>query len=155
MWKAFQRYRELDPEARKLFWRAVTLLPLVGVSLRVRGFQKTKENLAKKLPTGQVDPDSKTGNVEAVQMTCRMVKAGAHYGFGHPTCLAQSLVLWYLLQKQNIPTRFRIGVKKLTSKFEAHAWLEHEGVALNQTAEPHHHYAAFESEFSDLPGESA
>jgi hypothetical protein len=37
MWKAFQRYRQLDPGARELFWQAVVLLPSLAVSLRVRG----------------------------------------------------------------------------------------------------------------------
>jgi hypothetical protein len=85
-----------------------------------------------------------------------MVKAGAHYGLGHPTCLEQSLVLWYLLQRQRIPARFRIGVRTVAGKFEAHAWVEYEGTPLNQSEEElHQHYAAFEGEFSDLLEESA
>jgi len=83
-----------------------------------------------------------------------MVKAGAHYGLGHPTCLEQSLVLWYLLRERNISARLRVGVRKSAEKFEAHAWVEHDGVALNQSEEVHQHYAAFESEFAGLPGEN-
>lgn len=90
---------------------------------------------------------------ETVQKTCRMVKAAVHYGMGHPTCLEQALVLWYLLQGQGIPVRLRIGVRKLQEKFEAHAWVENEGVALSQVEEVHQHYAAFEGEFRELPGE--
>jgi hypothetical protein len=155
MWKAFQRYRKLDPEARKLFWQAVTLLPVVAVSLRLRGFQRTKEKLQRKLtPSHQgADPVARVGDV--LQKTCRMVSAAAYYGVGRPTCLGQSLALWYLLQKQGVATRLRIGVKKSPDKFEAHAWVEHDGVALNQDEAGHEHYAAFESEFSSLPGENA
>jgi len=155
MWKAFQRYRELDPEARKLFWRAVSLLPVVARSLRVHGFQRTKENLAKKLASGARSSTLPGASAEALKKTCRMVRAGAHYGWGNFTCLEQSLVLWYLLEKQGIPARLRIGVRKSPEKFEAHAWVEHDGVALNQNEEVHQHYAAFESEFSVLPGENA
>ena len=155
MWKAFQRYRELDTEARKLFWRAATLLPMVAVSLRVRGFRRTKEGLQRELPRQPVDGGGQGVGPEALQKTCRMVKAGAHYGLGHPTCLEQSLVLWYLLESQGIPARFRIGVRKVDGKFEAHAWVEHEGIALNQAEEVHQHYAAFEGEFADLPEEIA
>ena len=155
MWKAFQRYRELDKEARKLFWRAVTLLPVVARSLRAHGFQRTKEKLAKKLALRPDALNPGSSSAATVQKTCRMVKAAAHYGLGHPTCLEQSLVLWYLLQKQNIPASLRIGVKKSIGKFEAHAWVEHEGAALNQSEEVHQHYAAFENEFTALPGENA
>jgi hypothetical protein len=152
MWKAFQRYRKLDPESRKLFWRAVTLLPVVSRSLHTRGFQQTREKLAKKLAAAT--PDTHGATAETLQKTCRMVRAGAHHGLGHPTCLEQSLVLWYLLEKQGISARLRIGVRKSPGNFEAHAWVEHDGVALNQ-GEVHQHYAAFESEFASLSGENA
>jgi Transglutaminase-like superfamily len=155
MWKAFLRYRKLDPEARKLFWRAAVLLPLAAASLRLRGFQRTKGKLGKKLAGAKEGSPARQGDAAAVEKTCRMVKAGARYGLGHPTCLEQSLVLWYLLESQNIPARFCIGVKKTDEKFEAHAWVEHAGAALNQPGEMHQHYAAFESEFSELPGEKA
>jgi hypothetical protein len=154
MWKAFQRYRGLDPEARKLFWRAATLLSFVAVSLRIRGFRRTHEALRRKLPA-VADRVGTVANEETLQKTCRMVKAGAHYGLGHPTCLEQSLVLWCLLQSQKIPARFRIGVRKETGKFEAHAWVECQDKPLNPSDEVHQHYRAFESEFSDLPEEIA
>lgn len=155
MWKAFQRYRELDPEARELFWRAATLLPVVAVYLRARGFRRTNEALRNRLSKQQIHGVSEGASAEALQKTCRMVRAGAQHGIGHPTCLEQSLVLWYLLRSQRIPARFRIGVRKNTGKFEAHAWVEYDGTPLNQSEEVHQHYAAFEGEFADLPEEIA
>jgi len=155
MWKPFQRYRALDPAARRLFWRAVTLLPLISLSLRFRGFKNTKEALQKKLPlnSGPATTNDNDKEAESVAAICRMVRAGSHYGILHPTCLVESLALWYLLQEQKIPAQLRIGVRRLPEKFEAHAWVEYEGVALNQAEEAHKHYAAFDSGFSDLPGE--
>lgn len=156
MWKAFQRYRKQDREAKKLFWRAALLLTRVRVSLRLRGFQRTRDDLQHKLcgvrPEGAGTQENAAVRVEKI---CRMVKAAAHYGIGAATCLEQSLVLWYLLRQEDIPARLRIGVKKQPGKFEAHAWVEHNGMALNQVEEVHRHYAAFESEFSDASGESA
>jgi len=153
MWKAFQRYRTLDPEARSLFGQAVILLLRVTISLRSRGFKKTKEALEKKLlsvPASEL-PGPLPG--EKVQKTCRMVKAAARYGFVRPTCLVESLALWYLLQKQGIPALLRIGVRKSSERFDAHAWVESQGSALNQSEEQHQHYAAFDTGFSDLTGE--
>ncbi len=155
MWNTFHRYRALDPEARKLFGRAVTLLSLIALSLRFRGFKKTKEALQKKLPPYSPQEVVKEKAAETVRKTCRMVRAGAHYGAVHPTCLEESLALWYLLQEQGIPARLRIGVRKMSGKFEAHAWVEYDGLALNQAEEAHQHYAAFDSGFSDLPGEKS
>jgi hypothetical protein len=153
MWKAFQRYRLLDPEARSLFGQAVILLLQISVSLRARGFKKTKDTLQQKLPSMPADHFPDGVSPEQVQKTCRMVKASARYGVVRPTCLVESLALWYLLQKQGIPALLRIGVRKLSEKFEAHAWVEYQGCALNQSEEQHQHYAAFDSGFSDISGE--
>ncbi len=151
MWKAFQRYRALDPQARNLFWRAFFLLPWSAISLRLRGFNKTRAALQKHLPPVPAPQMENPPAAQVVQTTCRMVKAGAHYGIARPTCLGESLTLWYLLQKQGVPAALRIGVRKVSEKFEAHAWVECAGAALNQQEEPHQHYAAFDSGFSDLP----
>jgi hypothetical protein len=46
----------------------------------------------------------------------------------------------------------RIGTRKREEKFEAHAWVECEGVALNEPEEAHKHYAAFSEEFPIVGG---
>ena len=155
MWKPFERFRALDPEAQKLFGHAVALLPLLAVSLRFLGFKKTKQSLQNRLPPISTQVMSRDQVAKVVEKTCRMVRAGAHYGIGHPTCLTESLAVWYLLKRQDIPAQLRIGVRKVTEKFEAHAWVEFEGAAVNQPDEQHQHYAAFESEFSGVPGEKS
>jgi hypothetical protein len=153
MWKPYQRYRALAPETRKLFRRAVTLLPQIAFSLRVRGFNKTREGLRRRLSPASPRETTAEGAAETVQKTCQMVKSAARHGIVRPPCLVESLALWYLLESQGIPARLRIGVRKLPEKFEAHAWVEYEGVALNQTEGVHQHYAAFDRGFSDLPDE--
>jgi hypothetical protein len=153
MWKAFQRYRTLDPEARALFRRAAFLLPWVAVSLRLRGFQKTQAALVDKISsTPSLSPRNQNSQ-EIVQKTVRVVRAAAHYGILHPTCLVESLALWYLLQMQNILATLRIGVRKTSDKVEAHAWVEYSGTALNQPEDEHQHYAPLDKAFSDLPRE--
>jgi len=76
-----------------------------------------------------------------------MVRAAARHGFVRASCLEESLILWHLLRKQGYAAKLRIGVRKAAGKFEAHAWVEHQGTALNQAEQMHRHYAAFESEF--------
>ena len=82
-----------------------------------------------------------------------MVRAAAHYGIGNSSCLDESLVLWYLLRSQGVATSLRIGVRKENEEFAAHAWVEHEGVALNQKEEIHRHYVAFDREFTPPVGQ--
>ena len=127
-----------------LFLRALAMLPLVSLSLRLRGFQPTRSTLQRTLArrTPQVDSDSL--NMKMV-LAAHMVNAADRHGLVHPSCLAKSLTLWWLLGRQGITSRLRIGIRKQNDQLEAHAWVEREGVALNEPEERHHHYAAFEA----------
>jgi hypothetical protein len=153
MLEPLQRYNALSPEARKLFRRAALLLPMLGASLRFRGYNRTQQWLEKKLERRAIAPPQEEDISGSLELTCRMVRAAQHYSLLHSSCLEQSLLLWYLLQRQGITVAMRIGVRKDAEKFEAHAWVEHGGVALNQAEELHQHYAAFDNEFSKLPAE--
>ena len=150
MWEKLRRFSSLERGAQKLFLRAAVLLPVVALSLRWRGFQATQSTLQKSLSNGSPELDS--GLVQKrVALTAHMVNAADRYSFVHPTCLAKSLALWWLLGRQGIPSQLRIGIRKESKKFEAHAWVERDGTALNEPEEHHHHYAAFDAAFSSLP----
>jgi hypothetical protein len=152
MWKAFQRYRALDPEARSLFKRAAVLLPSISLSLRLRGFKKTKEALQARLTSSSVQCSLPPDHRAVLQQTCRMLTAAVHYSFLHHTCLAQSLTLWYLLENKGLSADLRVGVRKSSQAFEAHAWVEYQGIALNEPQQQHRHFSQFDRGLSDLPG---
>jgi len=86
-----------------------------------------------------------------MRATCRMVRAAIRYSLAQYTCLEESLTLWYLLRTREIPACLRIGVRKENEKFEAHAWVELHGEALNQPEELHRHYAAFDQDLPEPP----
>jgi len=155
MWEQLQRYRALDSEARRTFRRAAALLPVMKASLRLRGFKKTRESLEKRERQESSPPAQSGAGLNQVLKTSRMVRAAAQYGFLRASCLEESLTLWYLLRKQGYAAKLRIGVRKAAEKFEAHAWVEHQGAPLNQTEELHRHYAAFESELIEQGSESS
>ncbi len=153
MWEQFRRFRTLDRDARRLFFRAAALLPVIGISLRIRGYKKTQEWLRRRLRDQAGPWSSADDSHERMERTCRMVRAAEHHGLVRSTCLQESLALWYLLRRQNISSSLRIGVRKGSGKFEAHAWIEYEGRPLNQSEELHQHYFPFENDFHDLPAE--
>jgi len=136
-----------------MFRRATLLLLRIRFSLRRRGFQKTQAWLSAKLPRGAAEQRAPAEAAERVARTCRMVRAAERYGPGAATCLEESLALWYLLQAQGLECALRVGVRKQDGAFEAHAWVEREGAALNQSEEQHRHYAAFEGEMAGRRGE--
>ncbi len=127
--------------------------PIIGATLRIRGYNKTREWLQTRLDRQAIISPEAPGIPAQVEMTCRMVRAAEHYSFVRVTCLEESLLLWYLLQSQGIDVAIRIGVRKPQGNFEAHAWVERDGVALNQTDEQHRHYHPFDNEVPKPPAE--
>jgi hypothetical protein len=154
MWEPLRRFKALGPRARGLFLRAAVLLPFISLSLRLRGFRATQTSLQKRLPKvlTAISDQSSRAQAESTALTARMVRSAAHRTWGSPACLEQSLALWWLLGRQGIASSVRIGTRTSEEKFEAHAWVECDGVALNEPEQAHKHYAAFEEEFPMLGG---
>ncbi len=126
-----QRFWRLSAAERSLLLRAMVLLPLTGVALRLVGFRCWQAALARLAP-------------ERACVTARMVQAAERHGLGRPNCLRQSIVLWCLLRRQGVAAELRVGGRKQDGRFEAHAWVEHRGVALNDREELRQHYAPFQ-----------
>jgi hypothetical protein len=150
MWEKLRRFSSLERGAQKLFLRAMVILPVVALSLRWRGFQATQASLQKSISSGIQELDSALATRHVV-LTAHMVNAADRHGLVHPSCLAKSMALWWLLGRQGISSELRIGIRKENEKFQAHAWVERAGTALNEPEEHHHHYAAFDGAFSSLP----
>ncbi len=152
MWERFRRFSALERSPQELFLRAIVLLPLVVLSLRWRGFRATQAALQRFLSNARPGHDPALVSKDAA-VTAHMVNAADRHGLVHPSCLAKSLTLWWLLARQGISSHLRIGIRKEKEKFEAHAWVECDGAALNEPDERHHHYAAFDAAFSAPPEE--
>lgn len=151
MWKRIRRFSALERPARGLFLRAFVVLPLISISLRWRGFRKTKASLQHFLPVpyGSQNPDAQARAV----LTAQMVRAAADHAIGDPSCLEKSLALWWLLARQGIASDLRVGIRKDGETFEAHAWVECGEATLNEPEMQHHHYAAFDAALASLPPE--
>ena len=151
MWERLQRFSRLDAEARGIFLRAAVLLPLISVNLKMRGFRATQELLLRFLlpvPPAPADDSSRfRRDGERTVLIARMVDASVRHAWHTSTCLEKSLALWWLLRRQGIPSEVRIGARKLGGKFEAHAWVESDGVAVNEPQQAHRHYATFDVAF--------
>jgi hypothetical protein len=152
MWEALRRFKALEPSARGLFLRAAVVLPFISISLRLRGLRATQSSLQKLMPTdgSNCSPGLDSTTKQRAGLVARMVRSAAYRGLRTANCLDRSLALWWLLGRQGIASSVRIGTRKTGGRFEAHAWVECDGVALNEPEEPHEHYAAFDEEFPAL-----
>ena len=149
MWERLHRFSLLNSQARGMFLRAAVLLPLISLSLRIRGFRATQQSLQSFSFSSKIEKRSPENVIdgERVELAVRMVNAAVRHGWGRPTCLEKSLALWWLLRRESITSVVRIGARAAGGKFEAHAWVECEGAALNEPAEEHRHYAPFDAGF--------
>jgi hypothetical protein len=150
MWERLRRFKALERSAQSLFLRAIVLLPLVSLSLRWRGFRATRAALERFPPKANVEQEAATLS-ERAEQTAHMVNLADRRGVVHPSCLAKSLTLWWLLRREGLSADLRIGIRRENEKFEAHAWVEWDGAALNEPEEHHRHFAAFDEALSSLP----
>ncbi len=80
------------------------------------------------------DPTELTDAQRVVATRCaRAINRAATYGPLRPRCLARSLGLQRMLERQGVPgSVVRIGVRLQEKEFLAHAWVELEGQPLGE-----------------------
>jgi hypothetical protein len=141
---SWHKFHQLSWLERWLLVQALLLLPLIALALRLFGFRPLHTALANLTSTNCRLVSNKTQAALAqAYSTVRIVRAAIWYGPYHANCLQQSLVLWWLLRCQGIESDLRIGVRKQASRFEAHAWVEYLGLALNDSSDVYQRFAAF------------
>ena len=136
IWRAI---RQLSWAERGLAGRAWILLPLTAAGLRVLGFRRTQAAL------GSADRNAHgRHNLAEATAVARIVHATANFHPVHASCLVRSLVLGRLLQRRGLSASLRIGVAKPAGALDAHAWIEHGGVALAEPGTPSDRYSPFD-----------
>src|SRR5512139_3281485 len=130
------------PERHMLF-AALALLPLFRVALRVVGLQRLQARLYRKPRPGATQPA-----LDELKRTGALVNAAAQRVLGRDNCLPRSLYLWWLLRRRDVHCQLRIGVRMADGALEAHAWVEHAGVPINDRADVSDHFPAFDDAVS-------
>jgi len=94
---------------------------------------------------------SQRGSV-AVTSIAALVNSAAALSPLDCTCLHRSLVLCWLLARRGVASQLRIGVRQDENGFAAHAWVEVDGIPLNDSPEVHARFTAFERDFAAVGG---
>jgi Transglutaminase-like superfamily len=139
-------FSRLTTAERLVALEAAFGLTATWIALRTVGFRrwrKVLESLAIRKKTNALAAEVSAREIANV---VRMEEAAARNLFFDTNCLEQSLVLWWLLQKRGVPADLLIGARKDANHFEAHAWVEFAGAALNSTGEGHLHFVPFEEQ---------
>lgn len=138
------RFRRLPAGEKQLFLTAALFLPLVRLGLEALGLKQVGVLLRRLLHAAPAA--NSHDSLRQARRAARLVSVAARYVGG--TCLTQSLVLVWLLERRGIPAELRIGVRKGERGFEAHAWVELDGAVLNDGQDVTERFAAFERSFA-------
>ncbi len=132
-----KRWWQLPSPERWLALRLLVLLPLIDLSLRSIGFQRSRAWLSRLAPpevaTVAVDRDA----VAAAQRLAGLARSVGARSPWRTSCLRQALAVWWLLRRRRLPAELKIGVIRRDPPFQAHAWVELDGVALDPEAAAH------------------
>lgn len=122
-----------DRTQRQALCRAVLLVPLITLLLRLWGFEKTcsllRSRLLSSLLRVRVRPDDEQSILAVAQSVNRAARYG---GLARVSCLQKSMVLWSLLYNSGIESSIEIGVRSAAGKMEAHAWVTSRGAVINE-----------------------
>lgn len=125
---ALSTARKLTSDQWLVLLRAAVLLPLVDVSLRLRGYAATRSAFI-----GNPRPTPGDADLSAAREVAHAVAIAARRIPWPSTCLRQAIVLERFLVARGIPATVRIGVstdrdllseRGPTDRVAAHAWVE-------------------------------
>lgn len=132
-------YRALPAREQKVVLASLALLPLFWLGLRLAGLRRFQAWLDRS-PVAQRTPLTQ---VEAAALGVAVNRAANHV-LGPATCLTRSLLLRWLLRRYGTTSDLRIGVRLERNELAAHAWVEKDGIPLNDRPDVVARYAAFD-----------
>lgn len=141
----WRKLRELSWPERLLLVQAVVALPAVAALIRIKGLKHCQALLTGLTPAVNNSGLKAEGSAESLARTVvRIVTAAAAHGPYRANCLQQSVTLWWLLRRRGLESELRIGARKEGGRFDAHAWVELSGHALNESRDVGVRYTVFE-----------
>jgi hypothetical protein len=120
-WKKFLKLNRGD---QRLALEAAAIMIATRIGLRIAGYRRWEHLLARfSSGIGHQNRD--------VSGLARMTASVSRNLFFRPTCLEGSLAFWWMLRRRGNDAKVHIGGRKEGAKFEAHAWVECDGIELS------------------------
>ena len=122
----FVQFHNLTVMQKRTLLAAWFWLPLFWLGLRVFGLPRSKAWLIK-APARSAFALTFT----VIKALGEAVNIAARHSPFPATCLTRSLLLVWLLHRRGVTSDLRIGVRLTQSKLDAHAWVECNGMPVN------------------------
>ena len=135
LWEKFLQLSQLQQRTLVAAW---IWLPLFWLGLRVLGLPRFQARLKRRpAPAIAMMP------MPAIQALGEAVNIAARHTPFHATCLTRSLLLGWMLHRRGVASDLRIGVRLTQGVLDAHAWVECEGVPMNDQPDVASQFAPF------------
>jgi hypothetical protein len=135
-WAAWRRASRGD---RRATLTAITLIPLFSIALRLFRLPSVLAWASRAARKRIASEETSVVVSEAVLAIERAARFGPYGG----NCLSRSLTLIRLLRVRGVTPELRLGARKVNGQFEAHAWVECDGVVLNDESDVAVRFSAF------------
>jgi hypothetical protein len=112
--------------------QAFAALAVLPILLRVVRVQRLTGTLGRSIERGR-----SAGRVDepAARRVARVVAMAARHTLAPNTCLHRSLALWWLLGRRGLDSQLKMGARLHDGRLDAHAWVEHDGIVVNDDPE--------------------
>jgi hypothetical protein len=149
MWMTnLNKIRQLPRKERRRLIQSVLFLPLIHLALLSLGYYRLKGWMERSSPLHDIYSSAlESERLQRAREVARIVYIAAEHGIYKATCLRRSLLVWWFLRREGIPSDIRFGVRMQDRKLEAHAWVECHGVVVNDSAAVQENYQALEGVF--------
>ena len=143
--RRLQQLAQLSTAEWKVLLQSLFLLPACALSLRLKGFNWTRQLIEKHRKESMHPTDAHENRLDEAKRTAYLVSVAANHGIYRANCLKKALVAQWLLWRGGIDTDLKIGVDNDLARFSAHAWLEYDGKILIDSEDTRNRFTAFDS----------
>lgn len=137
------RFFRLSRLEKGMFVRGVLLLPIASCALRFVQMKTimrwTERPSRERLPFNR----NKDEHRKLSELAQKMLEAASRYGVARGNCLSKSIVLCHLLRRIGLPATLRVGGRKEGLQFGAHAWVELNGIVIDDPESIHMDFVPF------------
>ena len=150
--QTLRRFLQLNRKQKRTVLVAAVTLVTTRIGLRLFGFRAWQKFLGAfgERPAAEFVCDESIGRALAI---ARLQSSAERHLFFRPSCLEHSLVLQWMLRPEGIAAAMRIGGRKQSGRFEAHAWVEVNGIPLDNTRADGAEFVPFDAVHSSLETE--
>ena len=136
--RKIRSFVSLPAAERRCYFAALLLFPVVDVCLRLFSWERCHRWAQLWAQRG---PAQAVRQFPPPRRIAWLVERAARHCPWPATCLRRSLLLWAFLLRSGVASELRLGFRNPGGKFEAHAWVEWNGLPLNDTPDVRSRYA--------------